>query len=131
MIINSINAQFKCRFGLIEGAKEKTSALYTLANPTGVAKKQKSFLQKWSTKGELANCVALDESLSALAVRDDGRFVALGTMFSGSVEIYTAFNLNVGFLKRSDSKLYFVRMVNTKRLICREFWLYLERTLCL
>lgn len=28
-----------------------------------------------------------------MAVRDDGRFVAVGTMFSGSVSIYIAFSL--------------------------------------
>lgn len=35
----------------------------------------------------------IDECLAALAVRDDGRFVAIGTMFSGSVSIYIAFSL--------------------------------------
>lgn len=39
------------------------------------------------------NAVAIDESISALAVRDDGRFVAVGTMFTGSVSIYIAFSL--------------------------------------
>ncbi|KAF5289046.1 hypothetical protein FQA39_LY03925 [Lamprigera yunnana] len=83
----------RCRFGIIEG-EEKSSSLYMLSNPTGCARKQKSFLQKWlPTEGTLVKAVALDESLSALAVRDDGRFVALGTMFSGSVSIYVAFSL--------------------------------------
>lgn len=86
------------RFGVIEGEKDK-SALYMLANPTGVAKKQKSYLQKWSpSEGGLVKVSELDESLSALAVRDDGRFVALGTMFSGSVSIYIAFSLQVNLL---------------------------------
>lgn len=81
-------------FGLVEGEEEKYSALYTIANPTGLAKKQKSYLQKWSArKGALGNIAELDESLSALAVRDDGRFVAIGTMFSGSVAIYIAFSM--------------------------------------
>lgn len=81
-------------FGVVEG--EKTSALYTLANPMGRAGKQLAYLQKWSvSEGELTNAVAFDESVSALAVRDDGRFVAVGTMFSGSVSIYIAFSLQV------------------------------------
>ena len=32
-------------------------------------------------------------SLSALAVSDNGNFVATGSMFDGTVEIYIAFNL--------------------------------------
>jgi len=83
----------RCRFGVIEGEQNKSS-LYMLANPTGRAGKQKAYLQKWlPTDGILTKVVAIDESLSALAVRDDGRFVALGTMFSGSVSIYIAFSL--------------------------------------
>lgn len=86
------------RFGVVEGEKDRSS-LYMLANPTGLAKKQKSYLQKWSpSEGVLVKVSELDESLSALAVRDDGRFVALGTMFSGSVSIYVAFSLQVKML---------------------------------
>lgn len=77
-----------------------------LANPTGLAKKQKSYLQKWAPEdAALVKAVAIDESLSALAVRDDGRFVAMGTMFSGSVSIYIAFSMQV-LLKRHCFKLY-------------------------
>ncbi|XP_030760426.1 prolactin regulatory element-binding protein isoform X2 [Sitophilus oryzae] len=84
----------RCRFGIIEG--EKKCALYMLSNPTGVAKKQKSFLQQWQPEEETIKRVAIfDESISALAVRDDGRFVAVGTMFSGSVSIHTSFNLQI------------------------------------
>lgn len=70
-----------------------------LTNPTGLAKNQKSYLQKWfAVEGVLDKVAEVDESLSALAVRDDGRFVAIGTMFSGSVSIYIAFSLQVMFL---------------------------------
>lgn len=82
---------------MIEGESKK-SALYTLTNPTGLAKKQKSYLQRWlPAAGSLNKFSCVDESLSALAVRDDGRFVAVGTMFSGSVSIYVAFSLQVVF----------------------------------
>ncbi|KAL3281834.1 hypothetical protein HHI36_005034 [Cryptolaemus montrouzieri] len=82
----------RCRFGVIEG--EKACAVYTLANPTGLAKKQKSYLQKWLPEsGELLRMSNFDESLSALAVRNDGRFVAVGSMFSGSVSIHASFSL--------------------------------------
>ncbi|XP_045470580.1 prolactin regulatory element-binding protein [Harmonia axyridis] len=82
----------RCRFGKIEDTD--SCAVYTLSNPTGLAKKQKSFLQKWIPEsGELINVCTFDESLSALAVRDDGRFVAVGSMFSGSVSIHASFSL--------------------------------------
>lgn len=45
--------------------------------------------------GRLAGIAPIDESLASLAVRDDGQFVAVGTMFSGSVSIYIAFSLQV------------------------------------
>lgn len=85
----------RCRFATIEGKKDK-NRLFTLANPLGKAGKQKGYLQDWNTEtGQLNNAVPIDESLSALAVRDDGRFVAIGGMFSGSISIYIAFSLQV------------------------------------
>lgn len=83
----------RCRFATIEGKTDKYR-LFTLSNPFGKAGKQKGFLQQWNVNtGRLNNIVGIDESLAALAVRDDGRFVAVGTMFSGSVSIYIAFSL--------------------------------------
>lgn len=52
------------------------------------------YLQEWNPlNGALVNAIEINENLSSLAVRDDGRFVAIGTMFSGSVSIYIAFSL--------------------------------------
>lgn len=83
----------RCRYGLIEGHKDK-HRLFTLANPFSKAGKAKGLLQQWDPDaGRLSRVVEIDESLAALAVRDDGRFVAVGTMFSGSVSIYIAFSL--------------------------------------
>lgn len=83
----------RCRYATIEGNSDRYR-LFTLSNPYGKAGKQKGFLQQWNTEtGRLNNIVGIDESLSALAVRDDGRFIAVGTMFSGSVSIYIAFSL--------------------------------------
>ena len=83
----------RCRYATIEG-KADAYRLFTLSNPFGKAGKQKGFLQQWNIQtGRLNNIVGIDESLSALAVRDDGRFVAVGTMFSGSVSIFIAFSL--------------------------------------
>lgn len=83
----------RCRYGNFEGNDSK-HRLFTLSNPYGKAGKSKGFLQQWNVEtGRLNNIAGIDESLSALAVRDDGRFVAVGTMFSGSVSIYIAFSL--------------------------------------
>jgi prolactin regulatory element-binding protein len=88
----------RCRFAVIEGNPTKYR-LFTLSNPLGKTGKQKGFLQQWNTStGKLNNIVDIDESLSALAVRDDGQFVAVGTMFTGSVSIYVAFSLQVSSL---------------------------------
>lgn len=83
----------RCRYATIEGNASRYR-LFTLSNPFGKSGKQKGFLQQWNTEtGRLNNIAGIDESLSALAVRDDGRFLAVGTMFSGSVSIYIAFSL--------------------------------------
>lgn len=83
----------RCRYGLVEGHKDK-HRLFTLANPFAKSGKAKGLLQQWDPEvGRLTRVVEIDESLAALAVRDDGRFVAVGTMFSGSVSIYIAFSL--------------------------------------
>lgn len=83
----------RCRFATIEGRKDKFR-LFTLSNPLGKSGKQTGFLQQWNIDtGKLNKIVEIDESLSALTVREDGRFVAIGTMFTGSVSIYIAFSL--------------------------------------
>lgn len=83
----------RCRYGIIEGRKEKFR-LFTLSNPLGKTGKLRGFLQQWNVEtGKLNNIVEIEESLSALSVREDGRFVAVGTMFSGSVFVYVAFSL--------------------------------------
>ncbi|XP_026288995.1 prolactin regulatory element-binding protein [Frankliniella occidentalis] len=83
----------RCRFG-IRGNGTDFDSLFTLANPVGRAGNLKSYLQMWEpASGKLRRNHAFDESLAALAVRDDGMFVAVGTMFSGSVSIHVAFSL--------------------------------------
>jgi len=83
----------RCRYATIEGNADKFR-LFTISNPLQKAGKQKGFLQQWNIEtGRLNNIVPIDESLSALSVRDDGRFIAVGTMFTGSVMIYIAFSL--------------------------------------
>lgn len=81
----------RCRFQKSEGGKSK-APLFILSN--AVVGKNLSFLQMWDTdSGNVVKSVPYKETLSALAVSDDGRFVAVGTMFSGSVDIFVAFSL--------------------------------------
>ncbi|XP_068621294.1 guanine nucleotide-exchange factor SEC12 [Battus philenor] len=78
----------RCRFGADDGQ------MFTIANPLSRAGsgRARGLLQQWAGE-EASKSVLLPEALSALAVRDDGRFVAVGTMFSGSVHVYIAFSL--------------------------------------
>lgn len=82
----------RCRYGTIEGNRDKYR-LFTIANPLGKVGKQRGYLHQWDSDYQLKNAVTINESLASLAVRDDGRFVAIGTMFTGSVSIYIAFSL--------------------------------------
>lgn len=93
-IITSFSSFF-CSFG-IRGNGTEIESLFTLANPVGRAGNLKSYLQLWEpASSKLRRSIPFDESLAALAVRDDGMFVAVGTMFSGSVSIHVAFSLQV------------------------------------
>lgn len=99
----------RCRYGTIEGQKDQ-HRLFSISNPLGKVGKQKGFLQQWDSKtGNLRLAVDIEESLAALTVRDDGRFVAIGTMFTGSVSIYIAFSLQV-------NSIYFFK-INTISLV--------------
>lgn len=81
----------RCRFRKLEEDKSKTQ-LFMLSN--AVVGKNISFLQMWDIdSGNIVKAASYKETLSALAVSDDGKFVAVGTMFSGSVDIYVAFSL--------------------------------------
>ncbi|KAH8240737.1 hypothetical protein KR026_004484 [Drosophila bipectinata] len=83
----------RCRYGTVEARKDQYR-LFTIANPLGKVGRQRGFLQHWDcASGQLRQAVGIDESLASLAVRDDGRFLAVGTMFSGSVSMYIAFSL--------------------------------------
>ena len=84
----------RIRFAKVEG-DPKRQKVFTISNPIG-ASKPPSFLQRWNTKTfTLEQAIPKEGSLSAIAVSDNGNFVAIGSMFDGTVEIYTAFNLQV------------------------------------
>lgn len=83
------------RYGRVEEDPKK-SRLFLICNPVSRVGKQVAYLQLWDpVKGRFSRSAQSDESLSALAVRDDGRFVAVGTMFTGTVDVYIAFSLQV------------------------------------
>lgn len=84
----------RCRFRINE-EKRTRAQLFILSNAT--ASKNPSYLQLWDVDegqtGAVVKSVSYKETLSALAVSDNGRFVAVGTMFSGNVDIFIAFSL--------------------------------------
>jgi len=78
----------RCKFGIT--SNKTIYNIYTIAN----GPKQKSYLQRWSEKNKICNELSFIEPTSALAVRNDGLYISVGTMYSGSVSIHEAYNLN-------------------------------------
>jgi len=82
----------RIRFAKVEGDPKKYK-VFTIVNPVG-ASKPPSYLQRWNAKSwTVEQQVSADGALSALAVSDNGHFVATGSMFDGTVEVYIAFSL--------------------------------------
>lgn len=92
------NAKFlfkRCRYGIIEEDRKKFR-LFTISNPLGRVGRQCGVLQSWNCEsGELLKMVHGDDHFSSIAVRDDGRFLAVGSMSEGHVSVYIAFSLQV------------------------------------
>jgi len=84
----------RVKFGCVEGDNKKYK-VYTISNPIG-SSKVPSFLHRWNTQSYTVEGKVASPGLaySALAVSDNGTFVATGTMSEGIVDIYTAFNLS-------------------------------------
>jgi len=82
----------RCRFSTGDGESQRPR-LFTIVNPASQSRLV-SYLQHWDTSTFLlAQSVPLASAISALAVSPCGKFVAVGSMFGGSVDVYTAFNL--------------------------------------
>lgn len=79
----------RSRFGSVEG---RSCKLFTTSNPVAGGRDAQGWLHSWDD-GKICRAISVSEPTSALAVRDDGTFLAIGTMFSGSVSIYIAFSL--------------------------------------
>lgn len=82
--LKDLKSNFKrCRF-----QREK---LFTISN---LFAQKNGLLKSWNAElGVMEREVSYKEFLSELAVSDDGTFVAVGTMGSGSVDIFIAFSL--------------------------------------
>jgi len=93
---NNVKYLYKrVKFGCVEGDIKKYK-VYTISNPMGGGSKAPSVLHRWNTQSYTVEQAVtnLGNAYSALAVSDNGNFVATGTMMEGVVDIYTAFNLS-------------------------------------
>lgn len=72
----------RCKFGITKS--KSIFNIFTIAN----GPKQNSYLQRWSEKNTILYELSFTEPTSALAVRKDGLYIAVGTMYSGSVSIH-------------------------------------------
>jgi len=84
----------RVKFGCVEGDPKKYK-IFTISNPIG-SSKVPSFLHRWNTQSYTVEGKVASPglALSALAVSDNGTFVAIGTMSEGIVDIFTSFNLS-------------------------------------
>lgn len=91
----------RCRFRKIVADSPKSpQQLFTLSNSLPPKDKKirtkvhHGYLQLWSVElGVVEKVVTYNETLSELAVSDDGKFLAIGTMSSGTVDMFIAFSL--------------------------------------
>jgi prolactin regulatory element-binding protein len=82
----------RCKFGVVQD-KRNCYRLYVVLNPTNY-KQNKSYLQHWTGPDfSLTKVAVAGETLSALAVSRCGRYLAVGSMTNGDVDIYVAFSL--------------------------------------
>lgn len=89
---NSSKYMYKRLRFRITNDKKLNEQIFILSNAT--LSKNPSYLQLWDVEqGIIIKSASFNETLSAMAVSDDGKFVAVGTMFSGSVDIFIAFSL--------------------------------------
>jgi len=98
----------RCRFAPVEDDKEN-NRVFTISNSIGAvgSKNATGIIHQWDgASGTIRRSALVNESLSALAVRDDGRFIAVGTMFTGSVAIYIAFSLQRAMMVKNAHSMF-------------------------
>ncbi|KAH9636167.1 hypothetical protein HF086_007119 [Spodoptera exigua] len=107
----------RCRFGLIEDKKNEYR-MFTIANPLTRSGRQRGLLQSWEPQtGALRNSALANESLSALAVRDDGRFRVLHVknahnMFVTGLEFLPVRGYGPPITSRSEAALLSISVDN-------------------
>jgi len=98
----------RIKFGCVEGDSKKYK-VYTISNPMG-SSKVPSYLHRWNAQSYTVEGTAkcrFGNALSAMAISDNGTFLATGTMSEGIVDIYTTFNLRkIKTIRNSHS--YFI-----------------------
>ncbi|XP_033737895.1 prolactin regulatory element-binding protein-like isoform X1 [Pecten maximus] len=97
-----------CRYGLIEGNKDKFN-LYTISIPNkrSAQKPLPCFITMWNSEKFAPKRMinAGTEVLSSLAVSDDGVYIAVGTI-SGSVAVYISFSLQKLYYKKEAHSIF-------------------------
>lgn len=74
------------------------SRLFVILNPINY-KQNKSYIQQWTGPTfTLSQVACVGEALSALAVSRCGRYIAIGSMTTGDVDIYIAYSLQVAVI---------------------------------
>lgn len=85
-----------CQFGVAPNSPKQTAVLYTVHNPRpGIKPACKSLICKWNTRSfEIERLVYTGlESISRLTVSEDGRYLGVGLLSSGNIEMYDASTL--------------------------------------
>lgn len=78
--------------------KRNITRLFVILNPINY-KQNKSYIQHWTGPAfSLSQVACVGEALSALAVSKCGRYIAIGSMTTGDVDIYIAYSLQVHIL---------------------------------
>jgi len=95
------------RFGVVED-KRNTQRLFVILNPVNY-KQHKSYIQHWTGPSfAITRVTPVGGTLSALAVSRCGKYVAIGSMGDGDVDIYIAFSLQVLFQGFIQAELYYL-----------------------
>lgn len=89
----------KCRFAVVLGSSSKDSGsshcLFTINNSVSSPARH-GYIVRWTAKTYVPEQhVFVKDSLSALAVSDDGRYLAVGSMDTGDVLLYISFSLQL------------------------------------
>ena len=98
-----------CQFGVAPDSPKQTAVLFTVHNPRpGIKPACKSLICKWNTRSfEIERLVYTGlESISRLTVSDDGRYVGVGLLSSGNIELYDAISLTKLYTSNKSHSIF-------------------------